>query len=457
VFLGLDIGTSAVKALLAGADGRVLATGRAPCRVDVPAAGRAEADPAAWLDAAGAAVREAVGGAALGAVASIGFSGQMHGVVLCDEQGTAVRPAILWPDGRAAAQAASWHSPGNPAGPGFAGPILAWLAAHEPEALDATRWALQPKDWMRLALGAPAATEPSDASATLLWDLAADRWAHDDPILPTVRPSAARAGELGEHGARILGLPAGTPLVHGAADTAAALVVAGGRMLNLGTGAQLAQPADEALPRTSAPTCHRFRAAGDGWYALAAVQNAGLAIDWAERVLGPGPAAAPSLGAPVFVGHLTGERTPLLRSQARGTWAGLSLATDRAELLGSVLEGVVHGVRWARDALLAEAGEGSTPLRLLGGGSLRPGLAQLLSDALGEELEILDVADASALGAARLAGAPAVPPRVTARIRPRPEAAALLEERFAAWRAVVDAGQNRNVRGWPSSHRPSSP
>jgi len=359
----------------------------------------------------------------------------MHGVVLCEEDGTPVRPAILWADGRAVAEAARWRSPGNPATPGFAGPILAWLAEHEPDVLARARWALQPKDWLRMALGAAAATEPSDASATLLWDLAADTWDRDDPRLPPVRASGAIAGELA---APLAGVAAGTPLVHGAADTAAALLVAGGRMLNVGTGAQLAQRVEEPLPATDTPVCHRFRMAGDGWYALAAVQNAGLAIDWARRVLGAD--AEPRAGGPLFVPHLTGERTPLLDPGARATWAGLSLATDRDALLGSVYEGVALGVRWARDALRDEAGRRDGALRLLGGGSLRGGFAQLLADALCEPLELVDVADATALGAARLAGAPAVPLRVAATAEPRAEAAALLEERFAAWRELVRTG-----------------
>jgi xylulokinase len=434
-YLGLDLGTSAVKALLAGEEGEVMATGRAPCTVDVPAPGRAEARPQDWPAGAGVAVRDALAQVGPCEVVGIGLSGQMHGVVLCDAAGVPVRPAILWADGRAVREAQDWTSPGNPAAPGFAGPILAWLARHEPASLERARWALQPKDWLRLALGAPAATEPSDASATGLWDLEADRWAQpSSPLLAPVRASDARAGELRTD---VLGVALGTPLVHGAADTAAALLVAGGRMLNVGTGAQLAQPAAEPLPGTDAPTCHRFRAAGPGWYALAAVQNAGLAIDWARRLLGEGPVSVGD--GPLFVGHLTGARTPLLDPAARGAWVDLSLATDAAALRGSVLEGVAFSVRWARDALRAEAGAGWGPLLLLGGGALSRSYAQVLADALGEPLELPDVRDASALGAARLAGAPATPLRITGEVLPRAEAAAPLEERFAAWRAVVDA------------------
>jgi xylulokinase len=436
--LGLDLGTSAVKALFVGEDGRVGARGRAPCRVDSPAPGWAESDPRRWLASAGKAVRQAGDRR----VDAIGLSGQMHGVVLCDEAGDPVRPAILWADRRALAQAARWPRAGNPVGPGFAGPILAWLAEHDPGALERARWALQPKDWLRLALGCPAATEPSDASATLLWDADADRWAAvegvDPRLLAPVRRSAEPAGALSAAGADALGLPAGTPIVHGAADTAAAwLGAGGGRILNVGTGAQLVAPVRATA--LDEPRCHRFRAAGPGWYALAAVQNAGLAIDWARRILDAEPAAPGDASGPLFVPHLTGERTPLLDPAARGGWVGLSLATDRSALLHSVPEGVAFGIRWARDSLAVEAGSTDGSLRLLGGGSLAPGFAQLLADVLGEPLELLEVPDASALGAALLAGAPEHPRRVIDEVRPRKQAARRLDERFAAWLAAVRA------------------
>ena len=151
--------------------------------------------------------------------------------------------------------------------------------------------------------------------------------------------------------------------------------------------------------------------------------------------------------------HLTGERTPLLDPGARGAWTGLSLATDRAALLGSVPEGVAFGVRWARDALDAEAGRADAPLRLLGGGSLRPGFAQLLADALDEPLELLDVADASALGAAWLAGAPAVAPRAIRTVEPRPGGGApggalrrLARGRRCTRRSACAAGRARSAR-----------
>ena len=181
---------------------------------------------------------------------------------------------------------------------------------------------------------------------------------------------------------------------------------------------------------------------------MAAVQNAGLALDWASPRLGADRATAEAEafarapgdpGDPLFVPSLTGERTPVLDPDARAAWVGLGLEHDRGALLRAAFEGVAHAVRDARDALAAEGRAGTGPLRLLGGGSLRPGYRQLLADALGEPLELLAVADASARGAALLAGAPATRPAVTATVEPRAEAARRLDERHARWRAASAA------------------
>ncbi|MEK7917590.1 FGGY family carbohydrate kinase, partial [Burkholderia contaminans] len=233
--LGIDLGTGSVKLVTLDADGVERAVASEPYALSSPQPGWAEIAPDAWWQAlVCAAARLPADERAQ--VAAIGFSGQMHGVVLIDVAGQPVRPALLWPDTRAVreAGAADWPAAGspaapNPVAPGMAGPLLRWLATHEPAALHAARWAVQPKDWLRIALGGDVAADPSDACATALatpdgeWDLVlidalglpADRFA---PVVP----STARCGTLGAQAAAALGLPAGVPLATGAADTACA-------------------------------------------------------------------------------------------------------------------------------------------------------------------------------------------------------------------------------------------
>ncbi|MEA2443345.1 MAG: xylulokinase [Thermoleophilales bacterium] len=464
--LGLDLGTSAVKALVLSDAGHAAAVASAPSTVDRPHPGWAEADPRTWVEAAGSAVREALAAAGDEPIEAIGLAGQMHGVVLCDAAGLPLRPALLWPDRRAAPLLDRWRSLlperlaalANPLVPGMAGPMLAWLAQEDPAIVERATWALQPKDWLRLVLTGDALGEPTDASATLLWDVPADAWATDvaasvgvDPgLLPPLVASDAVAGNLNA-GAAALGLPAGTPVYAGAADTAAALVgvgaaKAGERVLNVGTGAQLVTVVDNPHA-PERPTTHRYRAARGGWYAMAAVQNAGLALGWARDVLGMSwedaeqaafTDATPSADAPLFVPHLTGERTPLLDPGARGAWTGLALQHGRADLIRAVYEGVAHAIRHARDALDAEGTRGQGALLLLGGGSMRPGYRQLLADVLAEPLVLLDVPHATTLGAARLAGGVTPDPARGSTVLPDEYAAARADARYARWREVVD-------------------
>ena len=220
--LGIDLGTSQLKALVTTLDGQVLGRGRAAYQVAVPADGHAETDPEDWWRAATAAVREALtdartGDASTGAdvdVVGVALAGQMHGVVLADAAGAPSRPAILWLDRRAGAEAARYAelprqltAPlGNQPSPGMAGPVLRWLATREPASLDRARWALQPKDWLRMRLTGEPATDPTDASGTLLFDLRRNTWADDliDELglprdkLPEIREPTALAGRCGK-------------------------------------------------------------------------------------------------------------------------------------------------------------------------------------------------------------------------------------------------------------------
>jgi xylulokinase len=454
--LGVDLGTSGVKAILLGTDGRLLAEATAGYPVDSPHPGWAETDPPAWWRAVSMAVRAARDLAGRVQVAAVGVDGQMHGLVLTDAAGRQLRPALLWADARAVAETAAWRrlpeprraALANPIVPGMTGPLLCWVARHEPRTYQRARWALLPKDWVRHRLTGAAATDPSDASATLLWDLAADRWAEDvaadvgvDPgLLPPVVGSGEEAGTLRPDAAEAFGLPAGIPVAAGAADTAAALLATGLAdpaevQLSVGTGGQIVRPVPRPAP-ASAPRTHLYRAAApDRWYAMAAVQNAGLALDWVRRTLqaswaelyGAAQAHPPGALGVAFVPYLSGERTPVLRSDARGAWVGLGLAADRSTLLQAAVEGVAFALRHALEAL---PGPRPDRLRLAGGGTLDPRFRALLADVLHAELRPVEVRSASAIGATLLAAqaaglqAPTIPLGAGEPIGPSAESAA---------------------------------
>ena len=442
MLLGLDLGTGSVKALLLDRDGAARGEGSAPYPVRAPWPGWAESSPEDWWGAVREATRAAVGprGAE---VAALGLSGQMHGLVLVGGEGSPLRPAVLWADARSAEGVAAYRGLdgetlrrlANPPAVGMAGPSLLWLRDHEPEVYASARWALQPKDWLRLRLTGEAASEPSDASATLLYDLFADDWAYPVVEALGLRPgllaplvaSSDVAGTLTDEAAKGLGLRAGLPVAAGGADTAAAML-GGGLLrpgpvqLTVGTGAQIVTPKDAPAPDPRGRT-HLYRAVTaeppDLWYSMAAIQNAGLALEWVRKVLGvswdevyeEAFAVPPGAGGVAFLPYLSGERTPPFDPGARGAWAGLGLDHGRGHLLRAALEGVAFALREGLEALEG-AGTPVDELRLAGGGAGGAGGSgepwrQLLADVLGRPLRLLPdgvSAVASARGAALLAG-----------------------------------------------------
>jgi xylulokinase len=456
--LGIDLGTSGVKVLVVGlddgtrdngtpdhdgtVDGRVLGRGRAEYPVLVPSAGRAESDPGDWWRSTCRAVRQAVAQTADAEIVGLAVAGQMHGLVLARGAGAAadgaaadddgaLRSAILWLDQRAALEAGQYAELpaaltvglGNRPSAGMAGPVLCWLARHEPENVAAARWALQPKDWMRLRMTGEAATDPTDASGTLLFDLERDAWA-DDLIaelglprdkLPPVGGSAWPSGALLPGPAAELGLPPGVVVATGAGDTAAALHAAGlaadEAMLTLGSGGQWAVPENEFRPTSRT---NLYRAVGDGYYRLAPVQNVGVTLNWVRTLLNVSwadlydAAARPARpGAPVFVPYLTPERWD---PAVTGAWTGLTLGHQREDLLRSALDGVAGLLRERLDDLRA-AGHHPRRVILGGGGATHPAWRDLLADALRLPLAPAPAAWLSAAGAARLAAAASHPSR----------------------------------------------
>lgn len=428
MYLGLDLGTGSAKVALYGEGGERVREASVAYAVTAPHPGWAESDPGEWWAALGHVTRKVVGEDG-GRVRALGLSGQMHGVVLCGEDGTPLRPAVLWADGRASSILSIYRALPedlrltlrNPLTAGMAGPTLLWLREHEADVYRRARWALQPKDWLRLRLTGEARAEPSDASGTLLYDLEGDGWntpviealgLRADLLAPLTR-SRAVAGTLTPAAAAHLGLPPGLPIAAGAADTAAALLgtalPAGQVQLTVGTGAQLVVRS-EVLPGAR-EGLHVFRTAEDrGWYTLGAVQNAGLALEWARRTLrldweefyALAQAAEPGSRGLLFLPYLTGDRTPHLDPHARGGWLGAGLEHGPEHLARAAFEGVALSIR---EALLLLPETGRPTLRLAGGGSVHPWWRQLLADILGRPLEVVEVPGASVYGAALLARA----------------------------------------------------
>jgi xylulokinase len=324
----------------------------------------------------------------------------------------------------------------------MAGPMLAWLGRHEAGHLRRARWALQAKDWLRLQLTGEVHTEPSDASATLLYDLTKETWDRDvidaigvDPrILPDLLPSSfAPAGRLTPESAALLDVPTGTPVAAGAADTAAALLgtglaAPGSVQLTIGTGIQVVSPFEElAAGLSSTPVTHTYRTAHpSGWYAMAAMLNGGSTLAWVRQILGLSwselydcAGLPPAVDDPTFLPHLHGERTPWLDTSLRGSWTDLNPRHDRLRLARAALEGVAITVKTGFECLhppSTVSTRSSVPVRLAGGGTVSPAWRQMLADAIGRPLEAVEANAASGRGAALLGGVsaeeiPRLPPR----------------------------------------------
>jgi xylulokinase len=436
--LGIDLGTSQVKALVCSRGGEVLGTGIAGYSVRAPRPGWAETDPADWWRATAAAVTAAVGEAGT-EVTGLAVAGQMHGVVLAGASGDPLRPAIVWLDRRSSAEVGEYRrmppgllaALGNPPAPGMAGPTAAWLARHEPDRYRQARWLLQPKDWLRLRLTGEAASDPTDASGTLLYDMTRQRWAADvadalglrTDLLPPVRRPAEIAGSLQAGAASELGLPAGLPVAVGAGDTAASLLAAalpgpGWGMLTLGTGGQWVVPVTgaassggKAHPGGKADPSGKtnlFFSADGGEYRLAAVQNVGITLGWVNSVLRTSwadlydTAASPwRPGTPVFLPYLASERGD--EAAAGGAWEELSLGHERDDLLRAALEGVAFLLR-AKLGYLRDAGCYPEKAVIAGGGSRHPSWRRLLADVLQLPLYAASTPWLSVRGATLIAG-----------------------------------------------------
>lgn len=442
--LSIDLGTSSVKVLLVTEEGQVIGRGMAEYPILRPGPDRAEQDPEAWWQATATAVRQALAGAGSGrSIAAIGLSGQMHGTVLLGEQGL-LRPAIIWPDQRSRRQVQEItrlvgperliEIGGSPVATGFQAATVRWLQQEEPDLWRRVRSILLPKDYLRWRLSGVLATEPSDASSTLLLDVRRRDWSHellerleiDLGLLPPVESSLAVTGELGAESAEALGLAPGIPIVGGAGDTPAGQLGAGivgsdTLLLTISTGGQVVLPIEEVRVDLRA-RIHTFCAAlppapdRAGWYQMAATLAAGLALRWLrdevfdlrdedayERMTAWAETSPPGADGLLFLPYLVGERTPHMNPQARGLFLGLSAHHGRAALVRAVMEGVTLACYDAFSVLL-ELGAAPREIVLAGGGA-RSGLwRQIVADVFGLPVRPLAVGEQSAFGAALLAG-----------------------------------------------------
>jgi xylulokinase len=474
MFLGLDLGTSGLKALLVDGEQRAVAEATAPLDVSRPHPGWSEQDPGDWIAAAEAALSELSGKADLSRVAGIGLSGQMHGAVCLDEGHAVLRPAILWNDTRAHVEAAELDAipdfrqvSGNIVFPGFTAPKLVWMARNEPELFARVALVLLPKDYLRLWLTGEAVSEPSDASGTSWFDVGARRWSDvllsasgvPATAMPRVVEGSEVAGTLRDALAARFGLPAGTPVAAGGGDNAAAavgmgIVEPGQAFLSLGTSGVVFAPSPGYRPAPETAVHSFCHALPERWHQMGVILAATDALNWFARLAGEDPAALTArlgpLQAPgrtLFLPYLGGERTPHNDAEVRGAFLGLGHETDGAAATRAVLEGVAFAVRDCRDALAA-TGTRIDRLVAVGGGSRSEYWLACVATALGVPVDVPAAGDyGAAFGAARLgqmaatgAGAEiATPPAIARTVEPDAALAPAFDDAHARFRIAYGA------------------
>jgi len=439
LLLGIDVSTTGAKALLIDDQGRVIGSATTPLTLFTPRPLWSEQDPREWWTGTVQSVRQALAQAGVPGtrVAGIGLTGQMHGLVLLDEGGEVLRPAILWNDQRTGDQCDEMRArigkqrlvqiTGNDALTGFTAPKVLWVQQNEPEIYAQARHILLPKDYVRYRLTGDFALDKADGAGTILFDLRQRTWsgevlaALDIPPewLPPTYEGPEVTGAISQLAAEETGLTEGTPVVGGAGDQAAqavgvGAVEAGIIALTLGTSgvvfATTQAPLIEPQGRLHA-FCH---ALPGHWHFMGVMLSAAGSLQWYRDTLAPqtgfdeliDEAAGISPGSEglLFLPYLTGERTPYPDPLARGAFVGLTVRHERAHMTRAVLEGVAFGIQDSFD-LIRGAGLGEIrQVRISGGGARSPLWQQIIADVLDVELVSVNTTEGAAYGAALLAG-----------------------------------------------------
>jgi len=475
--LGIDLGTSEVKACLLDEEGQVLATATRPLPLQQPQPLWSEQDPHAWWEAADGCVQALRSdGHDLQGVRGIGIAGQMHGAVLLDAQRRALRPAILWNDGRSGAECSELEArvptlhalTGNLAMPGFTAPKLLWVRRHEPAVFAALRLVLLPKDWLVLRLTGQASTDMSDASGTLWLDVARRRWSEEMlqacgltlGQVPSLHEGTQAVGTVLPEVAQRWGLARECVVAAGAGDNAGAAVglgctEVGSGFVSIGTSGVAFLVSDGYRPEP-ARAVHAFcHAVPRRWHQMGVMLSAAASLNWAAAALRLGSAAhllaqsesvtpRRAAHAPLFLPYLAGERTPHNDVGASGVFFGLRAAHEPADLAHAVAEGVCFGLADCLAAVDA-ARTARSGLHAVGGAARNERLLVLLASAAGLPLQAVDNAQhAAARGAGLLAQAaarggglaPIAPLRAAATVAPDPAWAAVLAPRLHAFREL---------------------
>lgn len=474
MYLGLDLGTSGLRALLVDENGAPVASAEAPCTAQHPHPGWSEQDPTEWITACESAMARlrAEVPEALAALKGIGLSGQMHGATLLDKSDRVLRPCILWNDTRAAAEAAALDGApdvralsGNIVFPGFTAPKLLWVEAHEPEIFAQVAKVLLPKDYLRLWLTGAHVSDMSDAAGTSWLDVGARDWS--DRLLsashmrrdqmPRLVEGSETSGRLRAELASDWGVTGPVEVAGGGGDNAAAAcgvgcLKEGDGFVSLGTSGVLLAAKDSFAPAPETAV-HSFCHAIPGtWYQMGVILAATDCLNWLAGTLGDTPKAlagtmpdTPTGPAPVlFLPYLSGERTPHNDAAMRGAFLGLDIGHDRRTLTQAVMEGVGFALRDNLEALKSTGTDLSAVLAIGGGTGSRFWL-ESLATILDLPLKLPAQGEfGAALGAARLAMAATGhsvtdimgAPQVATTIDPRADLTPAYAEAYAKYRAL---------------------
>ena len=432
MYLGLDLGTSGVKALLIDDRQKVVGSGHGSLDVSRPHPGWSEQDPAHWTEACETAISElkASHPKELAAIKGIGLSGQMHGATLLDASDKVLRPCVLWNDTRSHVEAAALDADprfrkltGNIVFPGFTAPKLAWVKEHELAIFAKVAKVLLPKDYLRLWLTGEHISEMSDSAGTSWLDVGKRRWAPellaatslDEKHMPSLVEGTAKAGALRAELASKWGIPAGIPIAGGAGDNAASAcgmgtVGAGHAFVSLGTSGVLFAANASYLPNPESAVHTFCHALPDTWHQMGVILSATDSLNWLSEITGKSAGdltreLGDKLKAPTgvtFLPYLSGERTPHNDSAIRGSFTGLGHESSRAVLTQAVIEGVAFAFRDSLEALKT-AGTTLSRVTAIGGGSRSRYWLKAIATALQVPVDIPADGDfGAAFGAARL-------------------------------------------------------